>query len=44
MQNKVLNFTVPPGADGDRPPATGSYVSVRVTTTHPNSLLGELVV
>jgi tRNA-2-methylthio-N6-dimethylallyladenosine synthase len=38
-QNKVLNFTTPEGA----PPEAGSYVSVRVTTSFPNSLAGELV-
>jgi len=39
-QNKTLNFTAPRGAS----PAIGSYVPVRVTTSFPNSLLGELVV
>ena len=39
-QNKVLNFTAPEG----RTPAAGSYVPVRVHTTFPNSLLGQMVV
>jgi len=39
-QNKTLNFTAPQAAS----PAVGSYVPVRVTTSFPNSLLGELVV
>ncbi len=39
-QNKTLNFTVPDQAA----PALGSYVSVRVTQSFPNSLVGELVV
>jgi tRNA-2-methylthio-N6-dimethylallyladenosine synthase len=36
-QNKTVNFTT------TQPilPATGSYVSVRITQTFPNSLLGE---
>lgn len=36
-QNKTVNFTI------NQPifPATGSYVSVRITQTFPNSLLGE---
>jgi len=37
--NKVLNFT----ASEHRNPAVGSYQDVRVTVTHPNSLVGELV-
>lgn len=37
--NKVLNFTAP----GNRNPAMGSYQNVRVTVTHPNSLVGEWV-
>jgi tRNA-2-methylthio-N6-dimethylallyladenosine synthase len=37
-QNKTLNFT----ASGA--PKVGSYVDVKVTTSFPNSLLGELVV
>ena len=39
-QNKTLNFTAidHPGLDA------GQYVSVRVTTAFPNSLVGELVV
>ena len=38
-QNKTLNFTT------RQPilPATGSYVQVRVTQSHPNSLVGEAV-
>jgi tRNA-2-methylthio-N6-dimethylallyladenosine synthase len=38
-QNKTVNFTT------SQPilPATGSYVSVRITQTFPNSLLGEAV-
>jgi tRNA-2-methylthio-N6-dimethylallyladenosine synthase len=39
-QNKVLNFT---GMEG-RVPAAGSYVRVRIHTSFPNSLLGEMVV
>jgi tRNA-2-methylthio-N6-dimethylallyladenosine synthase len=39
-QNKVLNFTVP----GGRSPAVGSYLPVHVTTSFPNSLLGEMVI
>jgi tRNA-2-methylthio-N6-dimethylallyladenosine synthase len=38
-QNKVLNFTAPPEVILQ----PGDYVNVRVTATHPNSLLGELV-
>src|SRR5260370_30926637 len=38
--NKTLNFTAPQGAN----PKAGSYVPVRVTSSFPNSLLGELVV
>jgi tRNA-2-methylthio-N6-dimethylallyladenosine synthase len=38
-QNKVLNFTAPP----EIVLQPGDYVNVRVTATHPNSLLGELV-
>jgi tRNA-2-methylthio-N6-dimethylallyladenosine synthase len=37
-QNKTLNFT----AAGE--PAIGSYTSVRVTASFPNSLVGEMVV
>jgi tRNA-2-methylthio-N6-dimethylallyladenosine synthase len=37
--NKVLNFTAP----GEPNPAIGSYQKVRVTVTHPNSLVGEWV-
>jgi tRNA-2-methylthio-N6-dimethylallyladenosine synthase len=39
-QNKVLNFIVPSGAS----PVLGSYVPVTITTTLPNSLVGEMVV
>src|SRR5947209_2056053 len=39
-QNKVLNFTAPQPAQ----PAVGSYVPVAVTSSFPNSLLGEMVV
>jgi tRNA-2-methylthio-N6-dimethylallyladenosine synthase len=38
-QNKTLNFTVPDGHSLE----LGSYVQVRVTTSFPNSLLGEMV-
>ncbi len=38
-QNKVLNFTAP----AEVALAPGDYVRARVTATHPNSLLGELV-
>jgi tRNA-2-methylthio-N6-dimethylallyladenosine synthase len=38
-QNKPVNFTcVQPIA-----PAPGSYVQVKITTAHPNSLVGESV-
>jgi len=38
-QNKPVNFTWPhPIA-----PAPGSYLQVRITATHPNSLVGESV-
>src|SRR5256886_2476102 len=39
-QNKTLNFTAP----ADASPAVGSYVSVLMTSSFPNSLRGELVV
>jgi tRNA-2-methylthio-N6-dimethylallyladenosine synthase len=39
-QNKVLNFTSPEGSL----PLVGSYVPVRVHTSFPNSLLGEMVI
>ena len=39
-QNKTLNFTVP----GETVPKLGAYVPVLVTSSFPNSLLGELVV
>ncbi len=38
--NKTLNFTAPPAAV----PKVGSYVPVIVTSSFPNSLVGELVV
>jgi len=40
-QNKVLNFSADTNA---APPAIGSYSSVRITGSFPNSLLGEMVV
>jgi tRNA-2-methylthio-N6-dimethylallyladenosine synthase len=39
-QNKTLNFTAPPAAR----PAVGSYVSVKIIRTFPNSFLGEMVI
>ena len=39
-QNKTLNFTAPQAAS----PKVGSYVSVVVTRSFPNSLVGEMVV
>jgi tRNA-2-methylthio-N6-dimethylallyladenosine synthase len=39
-QIKVLNFTAAAGTELK----TGSYVNVRVTTSFPNSLVGEMVV
>lgn len=39
-QNKVLNFVAPSGP----PPTVGGYVPVKITTTLPNSLVGEMVV
>jgi tRNA-2-methylthio-N6-dimethylallyladenosine synthase len=39
-QNKTLNFTVPVALV----PALGSYVSVVITGSFPNSLLGQMVV
>ena len=38
-QNKPVNFTWP----NPIAPAPGSYVQVRITGTHPNSLVGEAV-
>jgi len=38
-QNKPVNFTWPHAIA----PAPGSYVQVRITATHPNSLVGEAV-
>jgi tRNA-2-methylthio-N6-dimethylallyladenosine synthase len=38
-QNKTLNFTTPHLIS----PAPGSYVPVRITHSHPNSLVGEAV-
>ncbi len=37
-QNKTLNFSVPEG----KSPQSGSYVPVVVTTSFPNSLVGEM--
>ena len=39
-QNKVMNFVTVPGIS----PGTGTYVSVRVVSSFPNSLAGEMVV
>jgi len=39
-QNKTLNFAT---AGGNTMPEPGSYVRVQVTTSFPNSLLGEMV-
>ena len=39
-QNQVLNFTVP----DEQAPGAGSYVQVRVSTSFPNSLLGQMVI
>jgi tRNA-2-methylthio-N6-dimethylallyladenosine synthase len=39
-QNKTLNFTAPEASI----PALGSYVSVMITGSFPNSLLGQMVV
>jgi tRNA-2-methylthio-N6-dimethylallyladenosine synthase len=39
-QNKTLNFTVSEASG----PASGSYVSVLITTSFPNSLLGQMVI
>jgi tRNA-2-methylthio-N6-dimethylallyladenosine synthase len=39
-QNKTLNFIA---NDTGRVPVTGSYCSVKVTASFPNSLLGEMV-
>jgi tRNA-2-methylthio-N6-dimethylallyladenosine synthase len=38
-QNKVVNFTV----NSPILPAAGSYMTVRITQSFPNSLLGEAV-
>jgi len=38
-QNKTVNFTTPHPIS----PAPGSYVPVRITHSHPNSLVGEAV-
>jgi tRNA-2-methylthio-N6-dimethylallyladenosine synthase len=38
--NKTLNFA----AAATTTPKVGSYVKVKITTSFPNSLLGELVV
>jgi tRNA A37 methylthiotransferase MiaB len=39
-QNKVLNFSASEGAN----PSVGTYVSVTITGSFPNSLLGEMVI
>jgi tRNA-2-methylthio-N6-dimethylallyladenosine synthase len=39
-QNKVMNFTTAAGI----PPQVGTYVSVQVVATFPNSLVGEMVI
>jgi len=39
-QNKTVNFTTTALIQ----PAIGSYVNVRITKAHPNSLVGEMVV
>jgi tRNA-2-methylthio-N6-dimethylallyladenosine synthase len=39
-QNKTLNFF----ALGECPPKVGGYAQVKVTSSFPNSLLGELVI
>ena len=39
-QNKVLNFSASEGAN----PSAGTYVSVTITGSFPNSLLGEMVI
>ena len=39
-QNKVMNFVTAPGIS----PLVGTYVSVRVVSSFPNSLAGEMVV
>ena len=38
-QNKTVNFTTPHLIN----PAPGSYLPVRITNSHPNSLVGEAV-
>jgi tRNA-2-methylthio-N6-dimethylallyladenosine synthase len=38
-QNKPVNFTWPHAIA----PASGSYIQVKITNTHPNSLVGEAV-
>jgi tRNA-2-methylthio-N6-dimethylallyladenosine synthase len=46
-QNRVLNFTAAPRADGAEPPkgeVIGRYVPVRVQRAGPNSLAGECAV
>jgi len=37
-QNKTLNFTAPQGVE----PKIGTYASVLVTRSFPNSLVGEM--
>ena len=39
-QNKVMNFTTAASI----PPQVGTYVSVQVVATFPNSLVGEMVI
>ena len=39
-QNRVMNFTVPKGAE----PTPGTYVTVVTTGSFPNSLIGQMVV
>jgi tRNA-2-methylthio-N6-dimethylallyladenosine synthase len=39
-QNQILNFTTP----REQAPHVGGYVPVRVSTSFPNSLLGEMVI
>ncbi len=44
--NRVLNFTLPPGSGGDPAPERnrlGTYAWVRVTKAGPNSLVGEML-
>jgi len=43
-QNKTLNFTAPASLAPSTRPQPGGYVSVIVTTSFPNSLVGEMVI